>query len=131
MPHSDDFGLDDDDSEFIAAATQIEASQNGGFDPSHRPAKRRKVTSGRGHLEEAYSQEPESPETSGRTYDLATQTATSLTQATQQRTASDDEPEDNWFFIRDVPRQSNKRVPIAIVDIAIASTPTPIFMGII
>lgn len=43
MPHSDDFGLDDD-TEFLAAATQAEAFQHAGFfDPSPRPAKKRRV----------------------------------------------------------------------------------------
>lgn len=43
MPHSDDFGLEDDDSAFLEAATQVEASQRGGFDLSPRPTKRRRV----------------------------------------------------------------------------------------
>ncbi|KAI5366481.1 putative helicase, P-loop containing nucleoside triphosphate hydrolase [Septoria linicola] len=44
MPHSDDFGLDDDDSAFLIAATQAETSQNDGFEPSPRPSKRRRVS---------------------------------------------------------------------------------------
>ncbi|KAK5120352.1 hypothetical protein LTR85_006291 [Meristemomyces frigidus] len=44
MPHSDEFGIDDDDTAFIAAATQVEASQHGGgFEASPRPTKRRRV----------------------------------------------------------------------------------------
>lgn len=45
MPHSDDYGSDDDDTAFLAAATQVEATQNGtGFDASPRPTKRRRVS---------------------------------------------------------------------------------------
>ncbi|KAK3675702.1 3'-5' DNA helicase [Recurvomyces mirabilis] len=44
MPHSDDFGIDDDDTEFLAVATQVEASPHGGkFEPSGRPMKRRRI----------------------------------------------------------------------------------------
>lgn len=44
MPGSDDFGFDDDDTLFLEAATQVEASQNGGgFLASPRPTKRRRV----------------------------------------------------------------------------------------
>lgn len=43
MAHSDDFGLEDDDSLFLEAATQVEVSQRGGFDPCPRPTKRRRV----------------------------------------------------------------------------------------
>lgn len=46
MPHSDDFGLEDDDTAFLEAATQVEASQRGGFEPSPRPTKRRRVRRG-------------------------------------------------------------------------------------
>ncbi|SMR51400.1 unnamed protein product [Zymoseptoria tritici ST99CH_1E4] len=44
MLDSDDFGIDDDDTEFLDAATQIAASQHGGFDLSPRPAKRQRLT---------------------------------------------------------------------------------------
>lgn len=44
MPLSDDFGDDDDDTDFLAVATQVEASQHGdGFEASPRPTKRRRV----------------------------------------------------------------------------------------
>ncbi|KAI7250370.1 hypothetical protein KC335_g17125, partial [Hortaea werneckii] len=44
MTPSDDYGFDDDDTEFIAAATQVEASQHaGGFETSPRPTKKRRV----------------------------------------------------------------------------------------
>lgn len=44
MPGSDDFGIEDDDTLFIAAATQVEASQHGGgFATSPRPIKRRRI----------------------------------------------------------------------------------------
>ncbi|TKA83789.1 hypothetical protein B0A55_00054 [Friedmanniomyces simplex] len=48
MPHSDDFGFDNDDTLFIAAATQVEASQHpaGSFEASPRPTK--KLRTGRG-----------------------------------------------------------------------------------
>lgn len=59
MPHSDDFGFDDDDTAFIAAATQVEASQHdGGFEASPRPTKRRKVRRrGPGQVDGASSDE--------------------------------------------------------------------------
>ncbi|KAF7193457.1 ATP-dependent DNA helicase mph1 [Pseudocercospora fuligena] len=44
MPHSDDFGLDDDDTEFLAVATQVEASQRNDFRASPRPTKKRRVS---------------------------------------------------------------------------------------
>ncbi|RMY69117.1 hypothetical protein D0864_11185 [Hortaea werneckii] len=44
MTPSDDYGFDDDDTEFIAAATQVEASQHAsGFETSPRPTKKRRV----------------------------------------------------------------------------------------
>ncbi|KAI6948701.1 hypothetical protein KC355_g14607, partial [Hortaea werneckii] len=44
MTPSDDYGFDDDDTELIAAATQVEASQHaGGFETSPRPTKKRRV----------------------------------------------------------------------------------------
>ncbi|TKA28220.1 hypothetical protein B0A50_04192 [Salinomyces thailandicus] len=44
MTLSDDYGFDDDDTAFIAAASQFEATQNaGGFEASPRPYKRRRV----------------------------------------------------------------------------------------
>ncbi|KAF2165515.1 hypothetical protein M409DRAFT_24367 [Zasmidium cellare ATCC 36951] len=57
MPFSDDFGLDDD-TEFLAAATQVEASQHGGlFEPSPRPTKKRRVRRrGPGQLDGADSE---------------------------------------------------------------------------
>jgi hypothetical protein len=45
MPHSDDFDFDDDETAFLAVATQVEASQNVGFEPSPRPVKRRRTGS--------------------------------------------------------------------------------------
>ncbi|CAK4030901.1 ATP-dependent DNA helicase mph1 [Lecanosticta acicola] len=48
MPHSDDddydYGIDDDDTAFLRAATQLEATQHAAaFDPSPRPSKKRRV----------------------------------------------------------------------------------------
>ncbi|KAK3666243.1 3'-5' DNA helicase [Elasticomyces elasticus] len=69
MVDSDDFGSDGDDTLFLAAATQAEASQrhgnNGGFDASPRPAKRRRVRRrrGPGQLDGASSEELEWSET--------------------------------------------------------------------
>ncbi|KAK4499186.1 hypothetical protein PRZ48_009699 [Zasmidium cellare] len=64
MPHSDDYGLDDD-TEFLAAATQVEASQGGGFfEPSPRPTKKRRVRrTGPGQLDGADSEDLEWSET--------------------------------------------------------------------
>ena len=96
MPRSDDFGLDDDDTEFIAAATQIEASENGGFESSPRPTKRRRVRRGRRQLDGASSDGLEWSETDGEAYSPPRQS----TQASQRRTASDDEPEEDadYYF---------------------------------
>ncbi|KAK4629647.1 ATP-dependent DNA helicase mph1 [Fulvia fulva] len=64
MPHSDDFGIDEDDTLFLAAATQVEASQHNGFAPSPRPTKRRRVRrKGPPHLDGASSREVECSET--------------------------------------------------------------------
>ena len=63
MPGSDDFGYDDDDTLFIAAATQAEASQHGGgFETSPRPTKRRRVR-GPAQVDGASSDEVERSET--------------------------------------------------------------------
>ena len=65
MPHSDDFGLEDDDSAFLIAATQAEASQHGGFEPSPRPTKRRRIVRRKGpsNLDGASDEELEWSET--------------------------------------------------------------------
>jgi ATP-dependent DNA helicase MPH1 len=44
MPSSDDYGSEGDDTEFIAAATQVEATQNNDFAASPRPTKRRRIS---------------------------------------------------------------------------------------
>ncbi|KAF2771947.1 P-loop containing nucleoside triphosphate hydrolase protein [Teratosphaeria nubilosa] len=60
MPHSDDFGIDDDDTVFLAAATQAEASQyGGGFAASPRPTKRRRIRKGLRGLDGAESDDLE------------------------------------------------------------------------
>lgn len=43
MSSDDEFGVEGDDTEFLAAATQVEASQNVDFAASPRPTKRRRV----------------------------------------------------------------------------------------
>ncbi len=60
MPHSDDFGLDDDDTLFLAAATQVEASQHPGadFETSPRATKKRRVGRGPPQVDGASSNEP-------------------------------------------------------------------------
>ncbi|KAK1089956.1 3'-5' DNA helicase, partial [Friedmanniomyces endolithicus] len=59
MPHSDDFGLDDDDTLFLAAATQVEASQHPGadFETSPRATKRRRLGQGPSQVDGASSNE--------------------------------------------------------------------------
>ncbi|KAF2717418.1 P-loop containing nucleoside triphosphate hydrolase protein [Polychaeton citri CBS 116435] len=59
MVMSDDFGLEDDDTSFLEAATQVETAQNGGrgFAPSSRPAKRRRVDPGGSQIDGADSEE--------------------------------------------------------------------------
>ncbi|QIW96218.1 hypothetical protein AMS68_001736 [Peltaster fructicola] len=42
MSDSDDFGISDDDTAFVAVATQVE-EQHGGFEPSKRPTKRQRA----------------------------------------------------------------------------------------
>lgn len=59
MPLSDDFGFEDDDTEFLAAATQVEASQNAGFAASPRPTKRRRIRKGPPQLDGASSDDLE------------------------------------------------------------------------
>ncbi|KAM0722251.1 hypothetical protein Q7P37_001692 [Cladosporium fusiforme] len=44
MSSSDEYGVEDDDTEFLAAATQVEASQNVDFAASPRPSKRRRIS---------------------------------------------------------------------------------------
>jgi len=74
MPHSDDFSIDDDDAAFLAAATQVEASQNGGgFDPSQRPTKRRRIEPKLGQVDGADGSEcSEHGDCDGGTHGLAT-----------------------------------------------------------
>jgi ATP-dependent DNA helicase MPH1 len=47
MSSSDEYGVEDDDTEFLAAATQIEASQHVDFAASPRPTKRRRISRAR------------------------------------------------------------------------------------
>jgi ATP-dependent DNA helicase MPH1 len=47
MYSSDEYGVEDDDTEFLAAATQIEASQHVDFAASPRPTKRRRISRAR------------------------------------------------------------------------------------
>jgi ATP-dependent DNA helicase MPH1 len=61
MSHSDDFGLDDDDTEFFLAATQAEASRPAGFAPSPRPNKRRRLSQGPSDLDGADEHEADHP----------------------------------------------------------------------
>lgn len=61
MSLSDDFGVEDDDTEFLAAATQVEASQNVDFAASPRPTKRRR-TGGDQQLDGANSDAPDGVE---------------------------------------------------------------------
>ncbi|KAK4550141.1 hypothetical protein LTR36_003108 [Oleoguttula mirabilis] len=77
MPHSDDFGVDDDDTAFLAAATQVEASQHGGgFEASPRPAKRRRVRRrGPRQVDGASSDDLEWSETDDEGYSLPTQSS--------------------------------------------------------
>jgi len=44
MSSSDEYGVEGDDTEFLAAATQVEASQNVDFAASSRPTKRRRIS---------------------------------------------------------------------------------------
>ena len=46
MPHSEEFGLEEDNTEFIVAATQVETAENVVFEPSPRPTKRRRIKGG-------------------------------------------------------------------------------------
>ena len=110
MPHSDDFGLDEDDTAFIAAATQVEASQHGGFDPSLRPVKRRRVENGPRQLDGPSSQKLEWSGTDEELHSPPKQSTTEATEATQQRTGSDDEPEEDadYYFPGELEGQENQ-----------------------
>ncbi|KAK3720916.1 3'-5' DNA helicase [Vermiconidia calcicola] len=110
MPHSDDFGLEDDDTEFIAAATQVEASQHGGFEACPRPAKRRRIRKGPRQLDGASSQEVEWSETDDEGHSPPKKAAATQTQAPLQRTASDDEPEDDpeYYFPGEIEGADNQ-----------------------
>lgn len=43
MLSSDDYGISDDDTDFVVVATQVEARNGGGFEASPRPSKRRRT----------------------------------------------------------------------------------------
>ncbi|WPH02619.1 Hypothetical protein R9X50_00548400 [Acrodontium crateriforme] len=90
MPSSDEFGLDDDDTEFIAAATQLAASQHaGGFAASPRPSKRRRL----GQYDGASSDNPDSP--SGYKEDaLGSQGRYSISEILDQEPAGDENAPD-------------------------------------
>ena len=75
MPHSDDFGSEDDDTAFLAAATQIEASQHGAFEPSPRPTKRRRIRRGPRQIDGASSDDLEWSETDDEGHSPAKETS--------------------------------------------------------
>lgn len=97
MPHSDDFGFDDDDTAFIAAATQVEVSQRDGFEASPRPAKRRRIRRGPRQIDGASSVELEWSETDDEAHSPPKRA--SPVKQSEGRTASDDEPaEDEEYY---------------------------------
>ena len=116
MPHSEDFGFDDDDTDFIAAATQVEASQNGGFEPSVRPTKRRRVSKGPRQVDGATSDDLEWCGTDDEAHSPAKQSVPAQSQASEKRTASDNEPEEDpeYYFpgeLQGLDEQPVKRNP--------------------
>ncbi|KAK5172234.1 3'-5' DNA helicase [Saxophila tyrrhenica] len=100
MPHSEDYGSDDDDTLFIAAATQVEASQHHGFENSPRPAKRQRTGPGPSQVDGPASQELEWSGTDDEAPSLPKHTDGGSTLPTQDRTASDSEAEEDpeYYF---------------------------------
>jgi ATP-dependent DNA helicase MPH1 len=82
MTNSDDFGIDDDDTEFLAAATQAEASQHGAaFAPSPRPTKRRRLRRGPRQMDGADSDDLEWSETDDEAHSSPKQSQPQPTEA--------------------------------------------------
>lgn len=111
MPHSDDFGLEDDDTAFLIAATQAEASQSGGFEPSSRPAKRRRVVreQGASNLDGASDEELEGSETDDEAEsppEASTCPQTTVGGSTQA--IGSDEPEEYDYFPGELPGEAQE-----------------------
>lgn len=93
MPHAEDFGTDDDDTAFIAAVTQVEASQNvAAFEPSPRPAKRRRRKGPR-QLDGASDDEVEWSETDDEAHSPPKQSTHFQTAREVAQDGEDGEPE--------------------------------------
>lgn len=115
MPNSDEFGFDVDETEFIAVATQVEASQNDDHDASQRPTKRRRVRRGSAKIGRASTDECE------RTYDNGAspraQKKAGLSQSSQTSAEEDgangQETDDEHCFLGEVSRtdQTVKKNP--------------------
>ncbi|KAK3054341.1 3'-5' DNA helicase [Extremus antarcticus] len=110
MPHSDDFGSDDDDNLLIAAATQVEASQRHNFEPSPRPAKRRRIRRGPTQLDGPSSHELEWSETDDEGHSPPKQPNEAAIPHNDQRIEPADEPEEDggYYFPGEVEGQNGE-----------------------
>ncbi|PPJ60997.1 hypothetical protein CBER1_01999 [Cercospora berteroae] len=123
MPHSDDFGIDDDDTVFLIAAAQAEASQAHDFEPSSRPTKRRRVTrkgpsnvDGASDVEYEWSETDEEAHSPPKVSTNLQSTANGFTQATS---GDSDDIEDNPYLpgelpgdVQEVPRVSRFKIHV-------------------
>ena len=104
MSSSDEYGVEDDDTEFLAAATQIEASQNVDFAASPRPTKRRRISRAR-QVDGADSDASEGSggEEEGSTPEAASRhfTATAPTQADADETEHEQEEDNSGYHFRE------------------------------
>ncbi|KAH9815684.1 ATP-dependent DNA helicase mph1-like [Teratosphaeria destructans] len=101
MPHSDDFGIDDDDTVFLAAATQVEASQyGGGFAASPRPTKRQRTREGPRQLDGAESHDLDWPATDDEAQNYPKHAQAPSNTITTQAPASgeDGETDEEYYF---------------------------------
>lgn len=121
MQNSDEFGFDVDETEFIAIATQVEASQSGDRDSSQQPTKRRRVRRDPGRIGgELYN---ECRRIYGNGASPRAQQKSSLNQSSQNSAEEDasKEPEtdDEYYFPREFRRadqtaQRNSRYKIVV-----------------
>ncbi|KAK6435251.1 3'-5' DNA helicase [Oleoguttula sp. CCFEE 5521] len=99
MSVSDGYGSDGDDTAFLAAATQVEASQSVAFATSPRPAKRRRVR-GPSQLDRASSEELERSGSDGEhsSPQILPRKSATTTAPTQRSDASGDADEDPDYY---------------------------------
>lgn len=117
MPHNDDYDLDDgDDSGFIAAATQVEATQRDSFAASQRPTKRRRLSPRPRQLVEASSDGLEWSDADNEAHNLAKSTLTGFRGAHEANVAEADwehEEDPEYYFPGEIEGQDEPQQKVS------------------